>query len=183
MWVSLALHAQGNIMIEINIPKKLRKALDREASDAKQTLHAHIIKKLEKVTPPIEYIDKSILEKGLPSLVAFLNSVPSVSVVSSEITSDAYWWIKLNIDISHHLAWHVVQEFGFIFNYISIQEPLPTIFKPVSPPPYMNGGPDEFLSWVIESTFNYIDPLWIKETLEDRMPNPVTDIKQWNTYE
>ena len=31
------------------------------------------------------------------------------------------------------------------------EERLPTIFMPVSPPPYANGPAREFLSWVIES--------------------------------
>lgn len=73
----------------------------------------------------------------------------------------------------------MVQELGFVLNYISIQESMPTVFKPVSPPPYMNGDPNEFLSWVIEPTFNYIDPNWVKETLEGRLPNPVDSTEEW----
>jgi hypothetical protein len=75
----------------------------------------------------------------------------------------------------------VVQELGFVLNYISLEEPLPTVFKPVSPPPYMNGGPKDFLSWVIEPTGNYIDPAWIAEALEGRMPRPVDDLGQWDS--
>jgi hypothetical protein len=58
--------------------------------------------------------------------------------------------VKLTIDIGHPLAWHVVQELGHVLNYLSTTERLPTTFKPVSPPPYLNGGPRAFLSWVIE---------------------------------
>ena len=166
-------------MMELNLPKKLEKALEKEAKDAQISLHAHIVKKLERITPPSEYIDSEVLHQGLPLLVNFLNEIPSVEVIASEVTTDAYWWVKLNIDIQHKLAWRVVQELGFILNYISVQEPLPTIFKPVSPPPYLNGGPDEFLSWVIESTFNYIDPKWIKEMVEGRLPNPINSEKEW----
>ncbi len=165
--------------MEVNLPKKLEKALEKEANDAKISLNAHIIKKLERTTPPSEYIDSKILKKGLPILVQFLNKIPSVEVISSDLTLDAYWWIKLNIDISHKLSWEVVQELGFVLNYISLSEPLPTVFKPVSPPPYLNGRAEEFLSWVIESTFNYIDPKWIKEVLEERLPNPIDDEKEW----
>src|SRR5688500_17345460 len=60
------------------------------------------------------------------------------------------WWVKFSLDISHRLTWNVVQELGHVLNYLSLNERLPTVFKPVSPPPYLNGGPAEFLSWVIE---------------------------------
>jgi len=33
-----------------------------------------------------------------------------------------------------------------------VEERLPAIFKPVSLLPYVNDGPGEFLSWVIEAT-------------------------------
>lgn len=166
-------------MLVLKLPKKIKKALQREADDAHLSLNAHILKKLERITPPVEYIDRSVLEKGLPELVGYLNRIPSVSVMSSEVTSDAFWWVKLRIDIANQYSWFVVQELGFVLNYISIQEPMPTVFKPVSPPPYMNGGPNEFLSWVIEPTFNYIDPNWVKETLEGRLPNPVDSTEEW----
>jgi len=164
--------------MEVNLPKKLEKALQKEADDAKIGLHAHLVKKLENITPAIEYIDINILHKGLPVLVDYLSKIPGINVMSSEVTQDAYWWIKFDIDINHKLAWHVVQELGYVFNYYSISEPLPTIFKPVSPPPYLNGGP-EFLSWVIEPTFNYIDPSWILDMISGRLPSPIEDENQW----
>jgi len=111
--------------------------------------------------------------------VAYLNRIPGVKVISSDSTPDAYWWVKLNIDIEHPLAWNAVQELGFVLNYISVEEKLPTVFMPVSPPPYLNGGPRQFLSWVIESKFNYIDPNWIAEVLEGRLPRPVEDEAKW----
>jgi hypothetical protein len=169
--------------MDLELPSKLRKALEREAADASRTLHAHIVRKLEGVTPALEHIKPAIVANGLPKLVAFLNRIPGTRVISSDATPDAYWWIKLDIDISHALAWNVVQELGFVLNYISLQEKLPTVFMPVSPPPYLNGGPDESLSWVIESKFNYIDPAWILDALQGRLPNPVEDEAQWNLNE
>ncbi|MDR6889438.1 MULTISPECIES: hypothetical protein [Variovorax] len=166
--------------MDLELPGKLRKALEREASDAGRSLHAHIIKKLESVTPPVEAVKRQVVTAGLPKLVAFLSRVPGVTVLSSDSTADAYWWVKLNLDLEHPFAWQVVQELGFVLNYISLNEKLPTVFKPVSPPPYMNGGPHEFLSWVIESTYNYIDPALIAETLEGRLPRPVEDAAQWD---
>jgi hypothetical protein len=58
--------------------------------------------------------------------------------------------VKFSIDVFHPSAWRTVQELGHVLNYVSINERLPTVFKPVLPPPYMNGGPVEFLPWVIE---------------------------------
>lgn len=165
--------------MDIDLPKKLKQALEKEASDAKISLSAHIIKKLEGITPPAEYIDKSVLVSGLPVLVDYLSKLPGVSIMSSKVTPDAYWWVKFHIDISNKLSWKVVQELGHVMNLICISEPLPTIFKPVSAPPYLNGGPEECLDWVIESTFNYIDPVWIKDTLEGRLPSPVENGSEW----
>ena len=91
------------------------------------------------------------------------------------------WWVKFAIDIDHHLAWAVVQELGFVLNYISVHERLPTVFMPVSPPPYLNGGPREHLSWVIENSSPDMRPGTVKKWLEGRLPNPVDDLTQWNT--
>ncbi|HWB91533.1 MAG TPA: hypothetical protein VG605_06760, partial [Puia sp.] len=67
-------------------------------------------------------------------------------------------------------------------NYISLEERLPTVFYPVFPPPYLNGGP-EFLSWVIESKDKEFSPALLSEWLEGRLPRPVDDLKQWKTAE
>jgi hypothetical protein len=166
-------------VMDLILPAKLQKALEREAQEANLTLHAHIVRKLERITPPVERIKRRVLDEGLPLLVAYLSRVPSIRVISSNVTADAYWWIKLNIDVSHPLAWNVVQELGFVLNYISVEDKLPTVFMPVSPPPYLNGGPSEFLSWAIESRYSYIDPEWIANVLEGRLPRPVDDLAAW----
>jgi len=109
----------------------------------------------------------------------YLARIPSVEILSHGDEEGGRWWVKLSIDIDHRLAWHVVQELGHVLNYISIEERLPTVFKPVSPPPYMNGGPREFLSWVIESEVSGVDRAWVAETLEGRLPRPVEDEREW----
>src|ERR1017187_4047344 len=43
------------------------------------------------------------------------------------------------------------------------------IFMPVSPPPYMNGGPREYLSWVIECKDNDFLPKTCAGWLEGRL--------------
>jgi len=85
------------------------------------------------------------------SLETFLASVPGiVPPFGHGFEKESLWWIKFSIDIENHLAWHVDQELAHVLNYLSVSERLPTVFKPVSPPPYMNGGPGKFLSWIIE---------------------------------
>jgi hypothetical protein len=113
-------------------------------------------------------------------LTEYLNKIPSVeSHIASGIDEDGRWWVKFSIDIDHDLAWQVVQELGHVVNYLSIDEQLPTIFYPVSPPPYMNGGPKEYLSWVIESKSSDFLPSDLKDWLEGRLPRPVDDLNEW----
>jgi hypothetical protein len=92
---------------------------------------------------------------------------------------DGLWWIKFQIKIDHPFAWSVVQELGNIINYLSINDRLPTRFYPVSPPSYLNGGPKDFLSWIIESLDLEFSPKNLLEWLEGRMPRPVDDLSQW----
>jgi len=168
--------------MELNLPGKLQRALEREATDAKIGLAAHITKKLESITPPVEFVNAQPLHEQLPKLVEFLNRIPSVRVMSSRVTPDAFWWIKLEISLSHPLAWHAVEHLGFVLNYISLNERLPTIFMPVAAPPYLNGGgPSANLSWVIESKFNYIPPGDILCELESRLPSPVENVDVWSS--
>jgi hypothetical protein len=88
------------------------------------------------------------------------------------------WWAKFTIDVSDPLAWRTVQELGHVLNYLSLEERLPTVFMPVSPPPYLNGG-GEFLSWVIECQDQDCTPAIIADWLHARLPRPVEDRKQW----
>ena len=96
---------------------------------------------------------------------------------------DGRWWIKFTLDIDHPLAWRVVQELGHVVNYLSLEERLPTVYYPVSPPPYMNGGPEEYLSWIIESTQKDFHSGKLAEWLESRLPSPVDDLSQWEEEE
>ena len=114
------------------------------------------------------------------SLLSFLDRVPAiVPGIGSGIDADGAWWVKFKIDIAHPLAWQVVQEFGYVLNYLSLNEPLPSCFKPVSPPPYLNGGPEDFLAWVIENTHPAFTPDLAAKWLEGRLPSPVDDLSQW----
>ncbi|MCU0909128.1 MAG: hypothetical protein MUF73_17225 [Rhodobacteraceae bacterium] len=109
----------------------------------------------------------------------YLGRVPGVRPLSDGRFGSGVWWAKFDIDIAHTLAWHVVQEFGHVLNYLSPDQRLPTVFKPVSPPPYMNGGPARFLSWVIECSDPAMSPGTVMQWLQGRLPRPVEDLSQW----
>jgi hypothetical protein len=119
-------------------------------------------------------------EPSFAALIAFLASVPGVrSPIGHGSHPDEGWWVKLGIDIAHPLAWQVVQELGHVLNYLSPTERLPTTFMPVSPPPYLNGGPADFLSWVIECGDIAFTPDKVAEWLAGRLPRPVQELAQW----
>lgn len=113
------------------------------------------------------------------ALESFLLRIPGIQGSIGKGDSHGMWWIKFTINIRHPLAWHVVQELGHVLNNISLAEKLPTVFKPVSPPPYMNGGPDECLSWVIEGKDIDFSPNSCAEWIRNRLPDPVEDAAQW----
>jgi hypothetical protein len=113
-------------------------------------------------------------------LEAFLCRIPGIDgPIGKGRFDEGTWWVKFSIDIDHRLAWYVVQELANVLNYLSVTERLPTVFKPVSPPSYLNGGPREFLSWVIESTATEFSPGECAKWLEGRLPQPVDDPAHW----
>ena len=122
-------------------------------------------------------------KRAFTKLENYLLKIPSITGAIATGDKDGLWWVKFSIDIYHPLAWNVVQELGHVLNYMSLNERLPTIFMPVSPPLYINGGPDEFLSWVIEATDKDFRPGTCAEWLEGRLPRPVDDENEWQNEE
>ncbi|MGF6232391.1 hypothetical protein QFZ27_006346 [Inquilinus ginsengisoli] len=121
-------------------------------------------------------------EAEFADLTAFLARVPGIAgAIGTGVSPDGEWWAKFTIDIAHPLAWNVVQELGHVLNYMSLDDRLPTVFMPVSPPPYANGGPADFLSWVIECRVREFTPQLAAKWLEGRLPRPVDDLTQWET--
>ncbi len=112
-------------------------------------------------------------------LLQFLKKVPSIGKTIESCIDGNFWRVKFSIDIEHALAWNFVQELAHVLNYVSVEEKLPTLFKPVSPPPYMNGGPGEYLSWMIECDSGDFTPDNAAEWLEGRLPRPVDNLKKW----
>ena len=124
-------------------------------------------------------------DRSFHKLIAFLARIPAVQNNDTPWggfgsgMSDAGWWVKFRLDIDHRLAWNAVQEIGYVLNELSLSERLPTLFKPVSPPPYLNGGPRDYLSWVIECQDREMRPGTIADWLEGRLPKPVEDETAW----
>src|ERR1700758_3023243 len=113
-------------------------------------------------------------ESQFKPLLDYLRRVPAIEgTIGSGTFDDGRWWVKFGINTEHALAWNIVQELGHVLNYVSLNERLPTVFMPVSLPPYLNGGPHEFLSWVIESKDEAFSPDDCVEWLEGRLPQPV----------
>ena len=119
-------------------------------------------------------------DRAFTKLTEYLAKIPSVSgSIGHGTLDDGNWWVKLTIDVDHPQAWNTVQELGYVLNYLSVNERLPTVFMPTSPPPYMNGAARDFLTWVIESTDLDFRPGTCAEWLEGRLPRPVEDLSQW----
>ena len=119
-------------------------------------------------------------KRAFKTLNDYLLKIPGVKPqIGSGVDAEGYWWVKFQIDINHKFAWHVIQELGCVVNYISLRERLPTAFYPVSPAPYLNGGPEEFLSWVIETKDKTFRPGTLAKWLEGRLPKPVDDLANW----
>ena len=118
------------------------------------------------------------------AVAIFLGKVPAIAKgIGAGTDESGCWHVKFQIELDHPLAWRVVQELGHILNALSLEERLPTVFMPVSPPPYMNGGPEEFLSWVIESRDAKFTPEICAEWLLGRMPQPVESPEAWDDEE
>jgi len=114
-------------------------------------------------------------------LVKFLGKIPAIKGnIADGFHEKDFWWVKFQIEINNEYAWSLVQELGCVINYLSVEERLPTVFYPVSPAPYLNGGPYDFLSWVIENKDAGFTSNDLKEWLESRLPNPVDDLTQWD---
>ena len=118
-------------------------------------------------------------DRAFTKLTDFLIEVPAIKDPISHGTDQSGWWCKFLIEINHEIAWNVVQEFGYVLNNLSLEAKLPTKFFPTSPPPYLNGGPDEFLSWVIECDSLDFRPGTCADWLKSRLPNPVEDPLKW----
>lgn len=119
-------------------------------------------------------------KKSFTSLINYLSKIPGIdkSIQTGEYEENM-WFVQFKIDTEHALAWHVIQEIGSVVNYLSIEERLPAVFYPISPAPYLNGGPNEYLQWIIETKNAAFKPEVLMQWLEGRLPQPVEDEDAW----
>ena len=81
------------------------------------------------------------LTPDFESLISFIEKLPAIDLpagrnsIGQGVFDNGNWWVKFSINTTHALAWRHVQELGYVLNYVSIDERLPTVFMPVSPPP------------------------------------------------
>ena len=118
----------------------------------------------------------------LAGLLGFLMRLPAVEPSDAPSAAgeeaDGAWWVRFAVDVDHELAWHTVQELAAVLNSLSPDERLASILKPLSPPPYLSGGPEECLSWIIEGAPE-LEPDVVAAALEARLPQPVEDETAW----
>ena len=111
-------------------------------------------------------------------LVEFLSLIPAVEADDTPArgmeaeASGAGWRVGFVIDVFHDLSWETVQELAHALNGSGVAS-----FKPVSPAPDQNGGPDEFLSWVIEGGARSPDE--VADHLRATLPSPVESERAW----
>src|SRR3712207_4041125 len=123
----------------VDLPNDLAQRLHLNAHKHQMPLESRILEILNSAVAEVEHlaVRPGI---GLEKLRSFLDRIPGVKVHSVSEEAESLWWVKFEIDIELPLAWNVVQELGYVLNYISLTDRLPTLFMPVSPPPYLNGG-------------------------------------------
>ena len=158
---------------------QLDRRIREEASRLGKSREERVIELLDYGIAAASNLEPGFVPERLEELKRFLSEIPGVQVLSISEPDELRWWVKLQIDTASPSAWHVVQGLGYVLNELSLTERLPTTFKPVSPPPYLNGGPDEFLCWVIEANIPFFDPKVATGYLKQRLPKPVTDEEAW----
>lgn len=163
----------------ITIPDHLAARLTQEANGLEITVEKRLTDILNDSLAPDGNFDKEYIQAGLEKIKTLLTSIPCIQFVGTSEIGEPFWWLKFGIDIHSKIAWPIVQELGHILNYLSVDSKLPTSFYPVSPPPYMNGGPEEFLSWVIEPVIPYVDTNDIYDYLEGRLPEAYDKEENW----
>lgn len=163
----------------ITIPDDLAERLIQEANGLNKTVEERLTDILNRNLALQKNFDKDYIQAGLENIKTLLAKVPCVQSVTTSGKGEALWWIKFGIDINSRIAWIVVQELGHILNYLSVDDKLPTSFYPVSPPPYMNGGPEDFLSWIIEPVIPFVDTNNVFDYLDGRLPENYDKEENW----
>jgi hypothetical protein len=109
----------------------------------------------------------------------YIELLPGVEWVSSKQEDNGFWWVKFHLDITHPTAWHIIQSLGYVFNSLSLNDPLPVVFFPNSSPPDMNGGPNDCLYWVLEPRNNNVKSEEILKALRTNLLFDVEKTDEW----
>ncbi|GAB5407585.1 MAG: hypothetical protein Aurels2KO_58160 [Aureliella sp.] len=166
-------------ILKLELPPEVDERLSEEAKQLGMSREDRVHELLNYGIAPAVNLKPGFIAERLRELKEFIDQIPGVDVISTSEPDEGRWWVKLQIDINSKTAWHVVQNLAFVLNEISVTETLPTTFKPTAPPPYLNGGPEEFLFWVIEADIPFLDPSVITAYLQQRLPDPVADEASW----
>jgi len=118
--------------------------LQLEADALGKTIEERVIEILIDGIAPENNFDKEHINKCLENIKHVLAKIPCVQFIANSKTGEPFWWLKFHIDIHSKIAWTVVQELGYILNYLTLNEKLPTFFYLASPPLYLNGGLKNF---------------------------------------
>jgi hypothetical protein len=173
--------AMNEYDLSLTLTPEIDARLRKEAKGLNMSREERVQELLNYGIAPASNLEPGFIPEHLEDLKQFVSQIPGVDVMGTSDPDDSRWWVQLRIDRNSETAWHVIQNLAYVLNDLSVTERLPTTFKPTSPPPYLNGGPDEFLSWVIEADIPFLGPSVITAYLKQRLPDPVTDEKEWLT--
>jgi hypothetical protein len=86
--------------------------------------------------PLSRYVRRMKNKHDFIKLLAFIEKLPAIDLPAGRKSigygsfENGNWWVKFSLDTTHPLAWRHVQELGYVLNYVSIEERLPTVFMP-----------------------------------------------------
>jgi hypothetical protein len=165
----------------LELPDDIAARIIEEATRLHVTPQQRLTELLDGRVAPAGNFAPGMLELGMERLRGVLARIPHVTILRASVPAEPLFWVKFKIDVTAPIAWNIVQELCFVLNELSAEERLPTLFMPVSPPPYLNGGPEEYLAWVIESRIEFQDAGQIAMMLENRLPKPLEKAEAWVT--
>lgn len=116
-------------------------------------------------------------EADFAPMQALLERIPGVAYLGSGGSVPDGWWVSLDIDVEHPLAWQVVQQLSHVLNFLAREEDWPTILTPIAPTTI--GGPKTSLSWAIDVGPDY-PPAECARQLQAVLPDPVEDENEWH---
>ncbi len=116
-------------------------------------------------------------ERDFGTLIAYLQRVPGIAgPISSGRLDDGNWWVKFRIAPAR-----LERRSG-----VGVRAQLPLHQRTTADGlhagvrgPYLNGGPRDYLSWVIESKDPKFKPGTCMKWLDERLPRPVEDTSAW----